>query len=98
MQNVITHDGLTIDLSKATRAGGPVTLVFRDTVDQIVTKITANFTGDDLVDFEGEPEEGDAIYTFCEMQAKGWAEEIADKLERLPGHLIATQADVSRAA
>lgn len=89
MQNVITHDGLTIDLSKvgATFDGngypvwiGKVTLVFRDTVDNTVTRITANFTGDALVDFEGDPEENDPIYDFCEMNAEQWTNEITDKL------------------
>jgi hypothetical protein len=98
MQNVITHDGLTIDFSKATCAGGPVALVFRDTVDQTVTQITANFTGESLVDFEGECEANDPIYKFCEDHATLWACEIADKLAGRPGHLIATQGDVSRAA
>jgi len=80
MKNVINHDGMTIDLSKATRTGGKVTLVFRDTVDNTVTRITANFTGDDLVDFEGECEASDPIYAFCEAYATTWAGEILDAL------------------
>ncbi len=98
MQTIIAHDGLTIDFSKATRTGGTVVLVFRDTVDQTVTKITANFTGDDLVDFEGDNEANDPIYKFCEMHATTWAGEIADKLAGRPGHLIATQGDVEHEA
>lgn len=89
MQNVIMHNGLTIDFSKVTSTlnadgypiwAGRVTLVFRDTVDQTVTKITTNFTGDALVDFEGENDVSDPIYEFCEMHAEQWAGEISDKL------------------
>jgi hypothetical protein len=80
MQNVITRDGMTIDFSKATRTGGKVNLVFRDTVDRTVTKITANFTGEDLVDFEGQPESSDPIYAFCEDHASTWVGEILEAL------------------
>ena len=89
MQNVITHDGLTIDFSKVRSVlapsgypvwAGVVTLVFRDTVDRTVTKITANFTGDLLVDVEGDPEDGDSIYKFCEMFEEDWAAEISAKI------------------
>jgi hypothetical protein len=102
MQKIIAHNGLVIDFRNITRTegvwSGKVTLVFQDRVDPASTKITANFTGDDLVDFEGEPEANDPIYEFCEMHAATWAGEIADKLAGRPGHLIATQGDVSRAA
>jgi hypothetical protein len=57
-----------------------VTLVFRDTVDNNVTKITANFSVDTLVDFEGETEANDPIYDFCADHAEMWANEITDKL------------------
>jgi hypothetical protein len=89
MQNVITHDGLTIDFSRVSPTlcgdglpvwAGRVTLVFRDTVDKTVTKITANFAPFALVDFEGESEASDPIYEFCEMHAEMWAGEITDKL------------------
>jgi hypothetical protein len=103
MQHVINRDGLTIDFSKVTRTSGEgwsgkVTLVFRDTVDQTVTKIMANFTGDDLVDFEGSPEANDPIYNFCEMMASDWTDMILDKLALQETHVIATQGDVEREA
>lgn len=89
MQNVITHDGLTIDFSRVSSVldgngfpvwSGVVTLVFRDRVDQTVTKITANFSVDTLADFEGETEANDPIYDFCADHAEMWAGEISDKL------------------
>lgn len=89
MQNEITQDGLTIDFSRVSSVlsadgfpvwAGRVTLVFRDTVDNTVTKITANFSVDTLTDFEGETEANDPIYGFCEDHAEMWAGEISDKL------------------
>jgi hypothetical protein len=89
MQNEITHEGLTIDFSRVSSVlnadgypvwVGRVTLVFQDTVDNIVTKITANFSVDTLADFEGETEANDPIYGFCEDHAEMWANEIMDKL------------------
>lgn len=83
------HEGLTIDFSKVRSVlapsgfpvwSGKVTLVFRDTVAQTVTKITANLTPDSLVDFEGEPDDADGIYVWCEMHAEEWAGEILAKL------------------
>lgn len=86
MQNEITHEGLTIDFSRVSSVldrngfpvwSGVVTLVFRDTVDNNVTKITANFSVDTLADFEGETEANDPIYGFCEDHAEMWAGEIS---------------------
>jgi hypothetical protein len=99
MQHVINRDGLTIDFSKVTHTSGDgwsgkVTLVFRDTVDNVVIKITANFTGDNLVDFEGTPEANDPIYEFCEMMASDWTDQILDKLAGCDTHIVATQGDV----
>ena len=89
MQSIVAHDGLTLEFSKVTSVfdtdgqpvwAGKVTLIFRDQVSQTVTKITANFSGETLVDFEGEPEDGDPVYEFCEMWAGRWAGEISAKL------------------
>lgn len=91
MQNEITYEGLTIDFSQVSSVldtdgfpvwAGRVTLVFRDTVDNTVTKITANFSVDTLADFEGETEASDPIYGFCEDHAEMWANEITDKLDK----------------
>ena len=89
MKNEIAINGMTINLSKVVRAfdandlpiwAGLVALTFTDTIDKTVTVITANFTGDDLVDFEGESVESDPIYKFCEDHACEWSYEILGNL------------------
>lgn len=89
MRNVITSNGLTLNFANVQSVlggngfpvwAGVVDLVFRDTVDQTVTKLTANLSGETLVDFEGESEASDPIYDFCEDHAEMWAKMILDKL------------------
>lgn len=89
MQNIIASHGLTLEFSKVRSVFGPdslpvwsgkVTLVFRDRIAGTLTKLTANFSVDALADFEGEPEDGDPIYKFCEDHAEVWGNEISKVL------------------
>lgn len=99
---IITLPGLTIDISALRSVfsadglpqwSGKVVLTFDDSIDGTTTTITANWTGreeraeGELVDFEGEAEEGDhrgmlPIYKACEVFAEGWSKTIAKHLGR----------------
>lgn len=105
MKNEIEINGLTIDISRVARTfdandlpiwAGPVALTFIDTIDKNVTVITANFTGDDLVDFEGDCEASDPIYAFCEAHAVLCAGEILNALAPIKAPTFA--GDLTRAA
>jgi hypothetical protein len=95
--SIIQLQDLTIDVSTVRsefsadglpRWTGKVALIFQDAANTASTRITANWSGVEeqakgaLVDFEGEPEDGDPIYARCEKQANEWSEVIAKHLGR----------------